>query len=170
MGERSFIDSVHRQVDQEWNLHKQAMTGVMGTSGTPDYYYEAFNWYIWIEYKYVENLPSAIVLTDRSKNYSLSALQNRWLDRAYHNRTRAAVVLGSKQGAIIFVNGAWNLPVDTSYASQYGCIIKPYDVAHFAAGFENHRVLVKHDKDARVQYEHASAIMHNWQPTAKDCR
>lgn len=168
MGERSFIDSVHRQVDPEWNLHKQAMTGVMGTSGTPDYYYEAFNWYVWIEYKYVDNLPGVIRLYDRSKKYSLSALQNRWLDRAHKNRTRAAVVLGSKQGAIIFVNGAWNCDVNIDYASQHRCIHPPGIVAHFAAGFENNRVLIKNNQDARVQYEHTSAGLHHWFPAPED--
>jgi len=170
MGERSYIDSVHRQVDPEWNLHKQAMTGVMGTSGTPDYYYEAFNWYVWIEYKYVENLPRVIDLTDRSKKYSLSALQNRWLDRAYKNRTRAAAVLGSKQGAIIFYNGAWNTPFTLEQVEEYQCIVKPYDVAHFAAGFDNHRVVIKHDKDAGVQHEHASPGLSHWFPTQANKR
>lgn len=170
MGERSFIDSVHRQVDQEWNLHKQAMTGIMGTSGTPDYYYEGFNWYIWIEYKYIDNLPAVIALTDRAKKYSLSALQNRWLDRAYKNRTRAAVVLGSKQGAIIFYNGAWNTPITREGAEQHRCVVTPYDVAHFAAGFENHRVLIKHDEDAGIQYVYPGASVHHGEPTKTDKR
>jgi hypothetical protein len=149
VGERSFIDSVHRQIDAQWNLHKQSMTGVMGANGTPDYYYEVLNvedhekiaTATWIEYKYVKYLPPKINLANRTKKYSLSALQNRWLDRAHHNKIRAAAVLGSLDGAIIFTNGSWNKVLDRDWAEEYGRVVRPIVVAQFAAGYTNCRVI-----------------------------
>lgn len=145
MGERSFIDSVHRQINPEWKLHKQSMTGVMGANGTPDYYYESFNNATWIEYKFVKTLPKIIDLTDRKKQYSLSALQNRWLDRTHRNGTRAAAVLGSLEGAIIFVTGSWNYAIETAWVKERGCLITASDVAEFARGANNNRIIIQHE-------------------------
>lgn len=165
--ERRFIDKVHRQIDPEWRLHKQSMTGGMSTNGTPDYYYEGYNWYIWIEYKYVETLPEVINLTDRSKKYSLSALQERWLNRATKNLTRAAVVLGSNEGALIFTNGTWTSPIARSWVEEYQRLVRPDRVALFAAGFDDHRVIEQYNQDAGVQHEHPGPSLHYRKPTAQ---
>ena len=140
--ERTFIDKVHNQVDPEWNLFKQCNTGIIGGNGTPDYYYEAMRWYIWIEYKAIGGkLPETICLIDHKKDYALTPWQRRWLNRAHRNETRAAAVLGSLEGALIFTNGSWEEPVTRAWAQEYGRIVNPRHVADFAAGFDDCRVI-----------------------------
>ncbi len=155
--ERRFIDSVHRQIDLDWGLWKQAMTGVMGANGTPDYYYELYNRALWVEYKWVNRLPEQILLIDHTKKYALSALQRAWLNRAVANKTPVAVVLGSKDGAVIAVGGRWNRPIARQEVEENGVLNTPRNVAEFIAGVGDRRVIVENFKDAGIQHEHASA-------------
>ena len=158
--ERGFINKVHRQIDPEWNLWKQANTGIMGYSGTPDYYYEALGTATWIEYKAVRGkLPLKIRLFDSKKPYGLRPLQRQWVNRAHRNGVRVAVVLASDEDVLIFTEGAWENELN---AEDYrGCTTNASDVAHYAAGFDNCRVVVQHNQDAGVQHEHTSPGMHH---------
>jgi hypothetical protein len=102
--ERRFIDKVHRRlVAPVW---KQSTTGMAGSNGTPDYYYEGLCGALWVEYKGIDGFfPKQINLL--SKNPKLTPLQRRWVDRAYGNDVQVAVILGGDQGGIIFTEGAW---------------------------------------------------------------
>ena len=141
--ERRYINSVHRQVDSEWRLWKECMTGKMGGSGTPDYYYEYLKGSTWIEYKAVpNNLPAIIEVWNPAKQYGLSPLQRRWVNRAADNGQRVAVVLGSmKEGGIIFTNKTWEESWDKEAIEHRRCIIDPYRVAQFAAGFNDYWIV-----------------------------
>ena len=158
--ERKFIHKVHRQIDPEWNMHMQANTGIMGYSGTPDYYYEVMGTATWIEYKAVPGkFPQKISLHDSKKPYGLRPLQRRWVNRAHRNGVRVAVVLASEEGALIFIEGAWENEMNVE--DIRGCITDASGVAFFAAGFTNCRVVVQHNEDARIQHEHASSSLHH---------
>ena len=142
--ERRFINNVHRLIDPEWRLWKQANTGIIGNCGTPDYYYESPGTVAWIEYKAVKGkLPLKIHLFDSKKPYGLRPLQRRWLNRAHQNGVRVAVVLASDEGVLIFSKGAWENEMNVE--DYRGCITNASDVAHFAAGFDNCRVVVEHN-------------------------
>lgn len=158
--ERRFINNVHRHIDPEWCLWKQANTGIMGYSGTPDYYYEGVGTAMWIEYKAVPGrFPLEIKLFDPKKPYGLRPLQRRWVNRAHRNGVRAAVVLASEEGALIFIEGAWENTMNVE--DVRGCITDAIGVAHFAAGFDNCRVVVQHQQNAGVQHEHTSSSLHH---------
>lgn len=140
--ERKYIHRVHNAIDPEWNLHKQGNTGIMGVNGTPDYYYEGFKTVTWIEYKYVKNLPQRFNIVDVACRFKVTPLQRRWLNRAVKNQVRVAVVLGSEEGALIITEGRWEEDIvvhDNRVAKR---LASPSEVAHFAAGFENHRIAV----------------------------
>jgi hypothetical protein len=158
--ERRFINTVHRHIDPEWKLWKQGNSGIMGLSGTPDYYYEVMGTATWIEYKAVPGkFPQKISLHDSKKPYGLRPLQRLWVNRAHRNGVRVAVVLASAEGALIFIEGAWESTMNVE--DIRGCATNASDVAHFAAGFENCRVVVEHNQDARIQHEHTSSGLHN---------
>ena len=140
--ERSYIDKVHRQIDPEWNLYKQANTGLMGANGTPDYYYEGFKSVVWIEYKYVQKLPARFDMVDPSCRFKLSPLQRRWLNRAVKNQVRVAVVLGSEEGALIIEKGRWEETIITHTNRLANRIVEPWHVAYFAAGFDDYRIAI----------------------------
>lgn len=137
--EKSFINKVHLKLEPEWEVHKQSNTGIIGTSGTPDYYYERTDRALWIEYKFVKKFPELIMMTDTNKKYSLSALQRRWLNRAYRNNVRVAAVLGSEEGAIIFALQKWELTINSQVNRDAGSILSPQQVALFIAGIGHHR-------------------------------
>jgi len=165
--ERRFINSVHRHTKTNWHLWKQANSGIMGLSGTPDYYYETARSVIWIEYKAVPGkFPLKIKLYDSKKPYGLRPLQLRWLNRAHRNGVRVAVVLASAEGALIFCEGAWENEMNVEDVRE--CIVHAPEVAHFAAGFDNCRVVVQHNEDAGVQHEHTSPGLHNRKQTKTD--
>lgn len=99
MTEASFTRSVHDKLPPfvyAWKISDRF------TSGIPDAYYSATNGDLWIEYKYVKKLPKKHV---RPK---LSELQKLWLDARLNEGRNVAVVVGSPQGHVIFVNGEWN--------------------------------------------------------------
>lgn len=140
--ERKYINRVHDALEPEWRMHKQANTGMMGSNGTPDYYYEGFQTVTWIEYKYVQKIPARFLITDTACRFKLSTLQRAWLNRAYSNQVRVAVVLGSEEGALIITEGRWEEYIslhDNRIANRF---VTPGEVAHFAAGFENNRVAI----------------------------
>jgi hypothetical protein len=140
--ERSYIDSVHRQITPEWKLHKQSNTGMMGANGTPDYYYERFRVATWIEYKYIKKIPARFLITDPACKFKLSPLQRRWLNRAVTNQVRVAVVLGSEEGALIIEQGRWEEYISVHDNRIADRINTPSDVAHFAASLDGYRIAI----------------------------
>lgn len=102
--ERRFIDKIHRRLDP--TIWKQSTTGIAGSNGIPDYYYEGPTGGLWIEYKAVAgNFPQIINIID--KRPKLTPLQRQWVDRAFNNTVEVAVILGGDQGGIIFTQGTW---------------------------------------------------------------
>jgi hypothetical protein len=102
--ERRFIDKVHRRLAP--TIFKECYTGMIGSNGTPDYYYEGPTGALRIEYKGVDGkFPKTIDLIN--KKPKLTPLQRRWVDRAHKNDIEVAVILGGDQGGIIFTEGSW---------------------------------------------------------------
>lgn len=127
--ERRFIDKVHRKLDAD--IHKQSMTGVAGSNGTPDYYYEGPHNALWIEYKATDGyIPLDIDLVN--KKPGLSALQRRWLNRALYNNVAVAVVFGSNNNneAILLDSGEWEEELDRCRLT----IFTPEDIAEYIRG------------------------------------
>lgn len=102
--ETRFIASIHRLLVN----HPYRMKNHNAYVGGPaDVWYSGSRIDCWIEYKYVERLPAFIDLTDLKKNYALSGLQQEWLrDRSDEGRN-IFVILGCKEGGVIFVRRNW---------------------------------------------------------------
>jgi len=123
--EARYILKVHRKLLD--GVYKQSMTGIMGNNGTPDRYYEGCTSVLWIEYKAVDtNIPKIIDLIE-GKPKRLTPLQNQWLTRADFNDVPVAVVLGSKNGSVIFTGGSWT----DEYESNDLKLYTPGDIAEF---------------------------------------
>ncbi len=84
MKESALIRSINKKIPN--TIYHQAV-GAMFCNGTPDQYYEGPTGCVWIEYK-------------RDKQAKVSALQQRWLNRARKNGVQAWVIRGAGQGFI----------------------------------------------------------------------
>lgn len=98
MTESSFTKSVHNKLPPgvyKWKISDRF------TSGIPDAYYSGNIADLWIEYKWVNKLPKRIL---RPK---CSELQKEWLKARMKEGRNVAVVVGSPQGHVIFLQGEW---------------------------------------------------------------
>jgi len=104
--ENQFIKGVHKYLKGGPYFEKMSNPW---RSGTPDVWYSGDKGDIWIEYKYVPYIPrSNEILPD------LSPRQRKWLNDRMSEGRRVAVILGSPDGAVIYVNGQWNQPLSTA--------------------------------------------------------
>lgn len=71
------------------------------TAGIPDAYYSGAKGDLWIEYKFVQKMPTKVTP-------NLSALQQKWLNDRLQQGRNVAVIVGSPKGAIVLTHGAWN--------------------------------------------------------------
>jgi len=105
--ESVFKNSVHRYLAP--GAHRQSMASIF-SNGTPDEYYEGPGNILWIEYKYIEQLPPTIDLCNPKGRPKLSALQQEWLMRAHGNSIPICVILGCKEGGVMYQYGSWTHP------------------------------------------------------------
>ena len=111
MNEAGYKAKIKKLLKQQYpDVFCQAIGGV-NNNGTPDHYYEALPYTLWIEYKYYKDaFPNKINLESSGK---LSALQARWLERSYYNGQRVGVIIGCKRQAIILPNLSWKKEILT---------------------------------------------------------
>lgn len=103
--ENVFIASVHRRLA---SVYFEKLCNPF-RSGTPDVWYSGDRGDLWIEYKFLPKIPrSEGILPD------LSAQQRRWLDSRAAEGRNVAVVIGCKEGAVIYCNRDWSTPISTS--------------------------------------------------------
>ena len=97
MNEHSFIKSIHRYLSPDvhsWKIHDTY------TGGVPDAMYSGPAGVLFVEYKYIKELPKR---TTTPLNHSLSALQLQWLERMKVS-AKAALILGVGDSCIILVD------------------------------------------------------------------
>lgn len=103
MIESDFIASVRKKLTPDVYALK---LNLPYTAGVPDCWYSGAKSDMWIEYKFLKQLPRTI---DPRK--LLSPLQAKWItDRAAENR-KVAVVIGSSDGHIILPGLTWMTPL-----------------------------------------------------------
>lgn len=78
------------------------------TNGVPDAYYSGAKGDIWVEYKFLKELPK------RNFTPKLSELQKQWLNNRYEEGRNVAVIVGTPKGGFILVNKAWNTKVSAN--------------------------------------------------------
>lgn len=125
--ENRFIDSIHRIIPVDLLYHMKNHNTY--NAGIADVWYSGSHGDLWVEYKYVEKLPHTINLLDRKKNYALSALQEQWLRERYEEGRDVIVVLGCKEGGVIFKDRQWE-------TCNTNCI--PFHRREIAAWIYNH--------------------------------
>jgi hypothetical protein len=97
MNEHSFVRSIHNALHPDvykWKIHDTY------TGGVPDAMYAGPAGTLFVEYKYIKNLPKKDTTVIR---HSLSALQEAWLERMKQS-TSVALVVGISNSAIIIVD------------------------------------------------------------------
>lgn len=106
MNEHSFIRSVHRKLPEsiyKWKINDNYEGGVA------DAYYSGTGGDLWLEYKYIKELP---VRGDTVVRTSLSAQQKLWLSRRYNEGRSVGVVIGSPKGIVLLTSpDDWEKPL-----------------------------------------------------------
>ena len=115
MNEHSYIRSLHTLLKKGgmdvdiWKVNDNFAGGVPDVA-----YFGAINT-LWVEYKYIKQLPkknSTIIDLTNSAKY-LSLLQQQWLERKHLLNIRTAVIVGSPSGNGIYDGIMWREPVTT---------------------------------------------------------
>lgn len=107
--ENVFISGVHDYLPPVAELYRfKSHNPFIG--GIPDWYYSGNKADMWIEYKFVV-LPkrdSTLIVPD------LSELQRQWLNNRWDEGRNVYVIVGSKNGGLVFEDKQWNSGVTTS--------------------------------------------------------
>ena len=101
MNEHSFIKSIHRSLHNsvcKWKIHDTY------TGGVPDAFYMGPAGSLWVEYKYIKQLP----IRDKTNlKTSLNLLQIEWLNNLYDYNHKACLIIGVENTAIILEDKMW---------------------------------------------------------------
>jgi len=99
--ETLFTNRLNKRLPQEVYAEKQHN---FYRGGTPDFWYSGYKADLWVEYKWVKQLPKKESTPIRA---DLSGLQTLWLSDALRKGRNVCVIIGSPQGCAILVDGAW---------------------------------------------------------------
>lgn len=113
--ETAYYTGVHRYLKGSGIYHEKMYNPLRG--GTPDVWYSGTLADLWVEYKFVKDLPKAASV-DVTK--LLSPLQLMWLNTRLLEGRNVAVVVGSPVGGLVFVNGNWNSARPTAASFEAG--------------------------------------------------
>ena len=111
MNEHSFIKSIHRYLHPDlhsWKIHDTY------TGGVPDAMYSGPAGLLFVEYKYVKELPKKATT---SIKHSLSALQLQWLNRV-NQPANAALIVGVADTCIIILDDFSSIICKNRYIEQ----------------------------------------------------
>lgn len=126
--ENTFIASVHAHLPPPSKLYRMKNHSVY-TAGVPDSWYSGSERDLWIEWKFI----AVPVRDDMPVKIGLSALQTDWLHDRYHEGRNVWVVVGSKDGGVVFRDMEWAEPVAASEFRR--CMLKRKDIAERIAEF-----------------------------------
>lgn len=99
--ETLFTNRLNKRLPQDVYAEK---TYNIYRGGTPDFWYSGYKADLWVEYKWIKQLPKKESTPIRA---ALSGLQTLWLDDAMKKGRNVCVIVGSPQGCAILVEGAW---------------------------------------------------------------
>lgn len=98
--ETQFIKSVHDHMVQEFPYHMKNNNDYIG--GIADVWYSGKITDMWVEYKYVTHIPKSDNI-----RLDLSELQKTWLEGRFYENRNVYVILGTKDGGILFRDMEW---------------------------------------------------------------
>ena len=102
--ETTFTQSIHRHLPKNF-YHVKTHNPYVG--GIPDVWYSGVDADLWVEYKF-EVLPAR---DDTVVPITLGALQIDWMQHRYLEGRHVAVIVGCKEGGVIFTDLKWNFPL-----------------------------------------------------------
>lgn len=109
--ENTFISSVHRHLPV--NLYSMKNHNQFN-GGIADCWYSGKSADLWVEYKFIDVPKRADTMIDLCNPKLLSALQQEWLESRYREGRNIAVIVGSKNGGVIFQNTDWMEPISSA--------------------------------------------------------
>lgn len=108
--ETTFITSIHKKLPEPPPYHEKNNNPF--NSGTPDVFYSGNEGDLWVEYKFMKELPkrpTTLVVPD------LSPGQKRWLGNRLDEGRNVAVIMGvGPKHGILYRNREWLVPISTS--------------------------------------------------------
>ena len=129
--ENTFIGSVHKHLPVQlyrMKNHNEYNSGIADCwySGKRD---------LWIEYKFIEvpKRDTTVIDLVGGKNPPLSALQQEWLKERHNEGRNVWVIVGCKEGGVLYRNLGWEPVADTG--SFRGWIQSRKDLATEIANF-----------------------------------
>lgn len=112
--ETRFYTAVHKLLP--CNLHHEKMHNPY-RGGTADVWYSGYADDLWVEYKWLAELPKvAPICLDKL----LSALQKRWLTGRHEEGRNVVVILGTPDGAWVFTGVSWMEPLSPDTIRTFG--------------------------------------------------
>lgn len=119
--ENTFIASVHRHLPPPSELYRLKNHNEYN-AGVADCWYSGVN-DLWVEYKFVIVPKRASTMIDLTggKNPPLSALQQDWLASRHREGRNVWVIVGCREGGVVFKDMAWEQPVTAEEFRNHLC-------------------------------------------------
>lgn len=115
--ENTFIAGVHRHLPPKDDLHREKMNNPY-SSGTADMWYSGPSGGrdLWVEYKFLllPKRDTTVIDLTTGSDPPLSALQQDWLKRRHDEGRNVWVIVGFKEGGVLFVGREWEKPHTTA--------------------------------------------------------
>lgn len=115
--EATFINSIHRHFPPkppDGIVDYFSLAGTY-TSGLIDVYYDGPKTHIWVEYKFIKQMPKRLDLMRLTTKPVLSGLQDLFLTNRHRNGHLAWVIVGCAKGGIIVTDPkAWKSVIETA--------------------------------------------------------
>lgn len=108
--ENTFRGSVHKHLPRD--LYSVKMNNPFA-AGVPDDWYSGAKADLWVEYKYLEvpKRPGTVIDLTSGKKPMLSPLQQDWLRSRHAEGRNVAVIVGCKDGGVLFIGRDWEIPL-----------------------------------------------------------
>ena len=112
--ETTFYTSVHRHLPSK-DVPYRLKTFNPYVGGPADHWYSGQQADLWVEWKFIK-LPvrdSTLIDLVSGKNPPLSKLQQDWLRSRHEEGRNVWVVVGCKEGGVIYTHRKWEVPIPT---------------------------------------------------------
>lgn len=110
--ETTFYTSVHRHLPSIDRLHREKMANPY-RGGTADHWYSGNGGDLWVEWKFIiiPKRDDTMIDLCGGKKPPLSALQQDWLTGRYNEGRNVVVIVGAKEGGVIYEFRTWRHPM-----------------------------------------------------------
>lgn len=131
--ENTFIASIHRHLPPVSEVYRMKNHNEY-VAGVADVWYDARR-DLWVEYKFLvlPKRPGTVIDLVNGKDPPISALQRDWLLERHRNGRNVWVIVGCKEGGVVYRNTTWELPLTTAQFKEQ--LRSRAEVAGYLASF-----------------------------------